>query len=248
MQRMRRLFALTGAALTALSLSTGSTQAATASASTLLKPDAGRAYPDISADINGKVDYTYNAGTQTGLFHVKNTPYLIAGGPSAANEFAVAPNSDTGVRSQEIQFVVDKAGNLVTDASNKYELYGTITTPDATYSGLLLKGTPTGFGYQDLNPVGITGSDIFDVNINVTGGQLADYFGSQMYLRITPELQSTFSGKFDENFSAAKATSNSRSYNAPKPFPIPEPTTVMLYLVGTAGLVYHQRRRLTAGR
>ncbi len=243
MHRMHRLIAMTGAALAAWGLSTTPVQASAASASTLLKPDAGRAYPDIAADINGKIDYTYSPDTQTGVFLVKNTPYLIAGGPTQASEFTITPNSDTGIRSQEIRLVVDKNGAIVADPGNKYQLYGTITTPDQTYSGLLLEGVPTAFGFQDLNPVGVTGADIFDVGLKITGGELAANFGSEAYMRITPELQSTFAGKFDENFAAAKATSNTRTYNAPKPFPVPEPTALVLFLAGGVGLAIHRRRR-----
>jgi hypothetical protein len=239
MHRMRRFSVLFGFAVLTTLCSTRP-----AEASSLLKPDAGRAYPDIAADINGKVNYTYDPATQTGVFHVNNTPYLLAAGPTSASEYLVQANSDTGVRSQELSIALDKDGNLLPSASNMYELWGTIVAGDQTFSGLLLKGTPTAFGAQDLGAVGVEGADIFDVELDVTGGALAEFFGKDAYLRLTPELQSTFRGKFDENFSAAKATSNTRGYHAPKPFPVPEPTVLATLLIGAGGLALRNRRRL----
>lgn len=240
MHRMRHFFTVTGFVLTTLSLATPRASAS------LLRPDAARAFPDIAADINGKVDYTYDADTQTGVFHVKNTPYLIAGNPDTQGDLITA-NSDTGVRSQEISIVLDKNGQFIADPSNKYELYGTIETNGQTFSGLLLKGIPTAFGSQDLGSVGVQGSDVFDVNLDITGGALAKYYGKDAYMRIAPELLSTFRGKFDENFSAVKATSNTRAYNSPLPFPIPEPTALAVLAVGAIGLLC-RRRLMSAGR
>jgi hypothetical protein len=239
MHRMRRLAVWAGLALGSLSAVN-----MTASAS-LIKPDAGRAYPDIAADINGTVNYTYNPSTQTGNFQVTNTPYLIAGGNSHSSEFAINPNSD-GIRQQIVNLNLDKNGNLIAGSSNTYALYGTVTAGGQTFSGLLLEGTPTSFGSQDLSAVGIEGSDVFDMNINITGGSLAGYFGSTAYMRLTPELQSTFTGSFASNFSATKATSNTRSYNSPHPFPIPEPTTLLVLVAGGAGLLVRRHRRRAA--
>jgi hypothetical protein len=237
MHRMRRLVALAGLALVSSPL-----LASTASAA-LIRPAAGRAYPDIAADINGVVNYTYNSSTGTGQFHVTNTPYLIAGGPTSAQEFGVSPNGD-GIRQQVLNVMTDSAGNLVSSSTNSYALYGTIVADGETYSGLLLSGTPKAFGFQDLDSVGIVGSDVFDVEMDVTGGELAKFFGATAYMRITPELQSTFVGKFDQNFSAAKATSNTRSYNSPQPFPVPEPAAVLVLLAGGLGWVHRHRRRM----
>jgi hypothetical protein len=241
MHRMRRLVVLGGLALAAL---TGLSQQAPAA---LLMPNAGRAYPDVAADINGVVNYTYDPGSQTGNFTVTNTPYLIAGGPTSSQEFDIAPDAN-GIRQQSLNITLDQNGNLVQGASNTYSLYGTVTTNGQTFSGLLLSGTPTGFGSQDLTPVGIQGASFFDVNMNITGGALAPYFGPDAYMRIAPELQSTFTGSFSQNFSAAKATSNTRAYHSPHSFPIPEPTTLLVLLAGGGfGMFHRYRRRLARG-
>jgi hypothetical protein len=240
MHRMRRFTTLFGLVTTSLLW-----QIAPAGAS-LLNPNAGRAYPDIAADINGVVTYSYDSSSQTGLFHVSNTPYLIATGPTSSEEFDINPNSNTGVRSQQISITLDKSGNLMPSTQNMYALYGTVNVNGQTFSGTLLQGTPTAFGSQTLTASGITASSVFDVNLAITGGVLAPYFGSTAYMRISPELASTFTGAFDTNFSALKATSNTRSYNSPLPFAVPEPSTWIVVTMGLGGLALRGRSRRKA--
>jgi len=236
MHRMRHFVVLTGLVLASTTLFAPQASAG------LIRPSAGYSNPDVLGDINGIQRYTYDSSTQTGLFNVTNTPYLIAGGRNASQEFAVLPNAD-GVRRQVLTIALDNAGNIrADDPANNYELWGSIDTGNETFSGLLLKGTPTLFGFQDLGPVGINGSDVYDANLTITGGALQRFFGSDTYIRISPELESTFTGVFDQDFSGVKATSNTRTYNAPFPFPIPEPATVLLLLAGGAGLVRRHRR------
>ncbi len=240
MHRMRRFVALAGLALLGSSLLAGSASA------DLIKPNANRTYPDVSADINGVVNYTWNGSTGTGNFHLTNTPYLIATGNTSADEFAIQPNSSDGIRQQVLNVNLDGNGNIIPGSQNSYALYGTAVISGQTFSGLLLSGTPTKFGSQDLKPLGIQDSSIFDVGINVTGGALAQYYGDAAYMRITPELGSTFAGKFNENFSAQKATSNTRSDSPHQEFPIPEPSTILIVLAGGFGLLYRQRRRVAS--
>jgi hypothetical protein len=216
--------------------------ATTQASASLLRPNAGRAYPDIAGDINGSVTYSFNPVTQTGLFSVRNTPYLLAGGSTADQEYLVQANSDTGIRSQELKLTLDPTGQLVASSDNMYELWGTIVADGQTFSGLLLKGTPTGFGFHDLDALGISGADLFDVTIDINGGALASFFGSDAYMRIAPELTSTFHGRFDKDFSAVKATSNTRSYASPQPFPVPEPGSVAVLLLGVIGLAMRRLR------
>jgi hypothetical protein len=208
----------------------------------LIRPAADRAFPDISADINGVQSYVYDPATGTGKFQVTNTPYLIAGGPTLGTEYSILPNSADGVRRQVVSATLDSNGRLVVDSpSNKYELWGTIVANGQTYSGLLLTGTPTKFGSQDLGPVGVSGTDLYDFELKITGGSLKEFFGNDAYMRIQPELLSTFDGSFTRDFSAVKATSNTRGYNSPKPFPVPEPTTLVVLLTCGVGLAFRHK-------
>jgi hypothetical protein len=240
MHRLCRLAAVSGLVLASLAATGQKASAA------LIRNPADRAFPDISANINGVVNYVYDPTTQTGNFHVTNTPYLIAGGPTADQEFAVNPNASDGVRQQILNVTLDSQGNLVQGGINTYSLYGTINAGGQTFSGLLLQGTPTKFGSLDLGSAA-QGMSVFDLEMNITGGALAKYFGPDAYMRIVPELNSTFQGRFDQNFSAIKATSNTRAYHSPQPFPIPEPTTLLIVLLGGAGVVYRHRSRLRRG-
>jgi hypothetical protein len=240
MHRMRHYIALAGFVLIVLGLVAPSAEAS------LLKPDAGRSYPDISADVNGSLSYTYDPSSQTGVFQLQNSPFVIAGGPGEtgnSQEYNIVPDPTTGVRSQTLTLTLDKNGQIVTSSPNSsYQLYGSVTADGHTYSGLLLSGTPTGFGSIDLGPN--VQSDMFDVTLQITGGLLAQYYGDEAYMRITPEINSTFTGSFTENFAGVKAMSNTRSYESPLPFPIPEPTVLTIVLVGAGGLAYRHRGRL----
>lgn len=201
----------------------------------LIQPSLTRSYPDIAADVNGVVQYNFSNGS--GTFTMRNTPFLLATGPDAAQEFTILPTSD-GIRRQSLSVSLDSTGKFVDDSANNYELYGTTTVEGQTFSGLLLKGKPINFGSQD------NGSfDMFDLEINLTGGALADAFGSNAYMLIRPELQSSFTGDFTSNFSAQKATSNTRGSYNPVP-PVPEPATWMILIGGGAGLAMFNRRRL----
>lgn len=208
----------------------------------LIRPVADRAYPDIAADVNGVVNYTYNAQTQTGNFQVTNTPYLLAGGPAATQEFTITPDAD-GMRRQMVSVALDQNGNFLSSPNNSYQLWGTVIAGGQTYTGLLLQGVPTAFGSQYHPPTGSQGSGIFDMNINVTGGALASAFGPDAYMSIEPELALTFTGSFAQDFSAQKATSNTRAYHAPAPFPAPEPTTLAFFLCCGAGVLAVRSRK-----
>ncbi len=241
MHRMRHYFALAGFVLFVQGLVAPAVEAS------LLKPDAGQSYPDISADVNGSLSYTYDPTSQTGVFQLQNSPFVIAGGPGTpgnSQEYNISPDPSTGIRSQSLTLTLDKNGQIVTNTPNSmYQLYGSVTAGNGqTYSGLLLSGTPTGFGSLDLGPN--VQSDMFDVTLKITGGALAQFYGPDAYMRITPEINSTFNGSFTQNFSGVKAMSNTRAYNSPVPFPIPEPTVLAIVLVGAGGLAYRHRGRL----
>lgn len=255
MHRMRRFVTLIGLAAGTVILTAAPAKAE------LIRNKPPLVYPDLAAfNVNGKVDYNWNESTNQGVFNVTNMPVMIAG--DSTNEYDINPvlpvaggdNSMAGVRQQNLTMTLDSSGNLVSGATQHYELWGSVVTPEMvvngqvvpsqTFNGLLLEGTPTAFG--STNGLDQYGTSIFDANVKITGGALAPYFGSTAYLRIMPEVESTFTGDFTQDFSALKTLSNIRSYDDTRePFPIPEPTTIAVLLAGGLGLL---GRRYRLGR
>ncbi len=248
MQRMcvRRSIAMVGAILV------GALVMGTTVSAELIRPRAGRAYPDIAADINGVQTYTFNPTTRTGTFQVLNTPYLIALGPTNQGGTQIQPNGD-GTRRQEVNLTLDGNGRLIDTPENHYALYGTVVLGGQRFSGLLLKGKPTAFGARvlrtptELAAAGVAnpGRDVFDLSMKITGGALADQFGSELYMRIAPK-NDTFDGQFNRDFSGRAARSNTRGYHAPRA--VPEPSTLLLLLVCGLLLVLWRCRRWLATR
>ena len=177
----------------------------------LIRPSADRVYPDIAADINGVQDYDYDPTTRTGLFQVTNTPFLLAMGSSIDDEYNVQPNSE-GVRRQTVQLKLDQHGRLIDDPENSYRLYGTVVVGGETFDGLLLEGTPRSFGAKAARAAGIDEVSVYDLDMKITGGVLAERFGPDAYMRISPEVANTFDGSFSKSFAGVKAQSNTRAY------------------------------------
>ena len=62
--------------------------------------------------------------------------------------------------------------------------------------------------------------------MEITGGKLAEAFGTQAYLRIVPQAGSTFNGEFTADFSGERPLTNLRSARGKLPATVPEPTTL----------------------
>ena len=236
MHRMRHPIAL---AFLASTLAAALTSRARAE---LIRPSADRVYPDIAADINGVQDYDYDPNTRTGLFQVTNTPFLLTMGSSISDEVNVQPNSD-GVRRQTVQLTLDQHGRLIDDPENSYRLYGTVVVGGETFDGLLLEGTPRSFGAKVAQAAGVGEASVYDLDMKITGGALAERFGPDAYMRISPEVSNTFDGSFRKSFAGVKAQSNTRAYHAPAST-VPEPTPLVILLACGAGYVYRRRRRV----
>src|SRR4051794_15096257 len=180
MHRMRRLIVSAGLLATVVLASADRASAA------LLRPNDQREFPDITAFANGSQSYTYDASTGTGVFQLTNLPFLLTTGKSATgsfDEFDVT-KADGGTRYQSVTAVLDANGNLVNSDKNSFRLYGKVVVGDQTYSGLLLQGTPTAFGSQDLDKA-VSGEDVFDLQLKITGGVLAANYGPDAYIRVT---------------------------------------------------------------
>ena len=204
----------------------------------LIRSGPERAYPAIDADVHGGVSYTYDPAGQTGTFRLTNTPYMIVGGLSPSGEFDVTPDAQ-GVRSQVLTMTLDSTGRLIAgDSSNSYELRGTVSAGGKTYGGILLTGVPTAFGWNSATTL------IFDLNLKITGGSLAQQFGPDAYLRIKPAISGGFAGSFSTSFQVGEAASRIESLHPPEPFPVAEPATLAILLVaGGLGLTRRRKNR-----
>jgi hypothetical protein len=203
MQRMRSVSALMGLFLT-LFLLAGTRQTAHAD---LIRATPGRSFPDIAGDIGGSQTYVYDPATQTGTFALVNAPHLISLGPSVNDLIPMEPNSD-GTLYQSLKLKLDRNGRLVDSPLNKFEIHGSVIINDQVYEGLLLEGTPTAFGIAEHDRPAMNAPDVFGLNMRIERGLLASTFGSEAYLRIIPQSNSTFTGQFTCDFSGEKPMTN----------------------------------------
>ena len=240
MHRMRRLIVPVG--LLSIFVLSSADQAKAA----LLRPIDQREFPDITAFANGSQSYTYDSASGTGLFQLSNLPFLLTTGKTGTGGFDEydVTKADNGVRIQTVTAVLDSQGRLVESDKNSFQLYGKVVVGDQTYTGLLLQGTPTAFGSEDLGKA-ISGEDVFDLQLKITGGVLASNYGPDAYIRVTSEANSTFQGVFTTDFSSEKVLTNTHRTTSPIPSPVPEPTTLVVLLACGAGLVHRGRRRIS---
>ena len=215
----------------------------------LIRSSPSRSFPDIAGDIVGSQTYTYDPVTQTGLFQVVNAPHLISLGPSPKDMVQMLPEHD-GTLTQQLQMKLDRHGRLINSPANTFEIRGTVVIGETTYQGVLLKGTPIAFGAvppDDSSP-GRKKGEVFDLNMKITEGKLKEAFGSEAYLRITPQSASTFDGRFTIDFSSDKPLTNLRPARSGVPAAVPEPSALITFLtIGAAVLAYRLRRRSAAG-
>ena len=202
----------------------------------LIRSRTSRSYPDIAGDIVGSQTYTFDPASKTGTFQVVNAPQFIALGPKGSDVVNVTPNQD-GTLSQTVQLKLDQNGRLVENANNLFQLYGTVVIGSQVYRGLLLEGKPTAFGARAQNGTLLTSADVFDLNMKITGGQLAQAFGPEAYFRVIPQSNSTFQGNFESSFSGGKPLTNLRALQGHFTAPLPEPSPLAVLLTAGAGLL-----------
>src|SRR5262249_43671224 len=159
-----------------------------------------RSFPDIAGGLIGTQTYTFDPVTQTGTFDLVNAPHLISLGPSGKDMVQMLPEQDGTLR-QSLRMKLDCRGRLVDSPFNKFEIRGMVVIGDRTYQGILLEGKPTAFGAEAQGVSPMRNPDVFDLNMKITGGKLAQAFGPEAYLRIIPQANSTFHGRFTSNFS-----------------------------------------------
>ena len=201
----------------------------------LIRPSISRSYPDIAGDLVGSQTYTFDPSSKTGIFQVVNAPQFIALGPTGKDMLSVTPDKD-GTLSQSLQLRLDQNGQMVQTSDNRFQLYGSVVIGDQIYRGLLLEGTPTAFEAQAQGAASSRNPNVFDLNVKITGGQLATAFGPQAYFRIVPQSNSTFQGSFASSFSGDKPLTNLRALQGNLPAPIPEPSPLVILLGGGASI------------
>jgi hypothetical protein len=212
----------------------------------LIRSNPARSFPDIAGDIAGSQTYTYDPVTETGTFACVNAPHLISLGPSVNDMVHLHPDQD-GTLTQSLKLKLDRFGRLIPGSHNKFEIRGSVVIGEQTYQGILLKGEPTAFGAEVSESASSRGKspEVFDLNMAITGGELATAFGQEAYLRIVPQSGSTFNGQFTTDFSSEKPLSNLRAARKGLPAAVPEPTALVTLLTFGAGvLAYRLRRRL----
>jgi hypothetical protein len=227
--------------LLAIALVTGSRPARAA----LVLSSPQLAYPQVSAGIQGGVNYDYDPASGTGFFHMENVPYVLAVGGDPTDKLVVTPS--VGFQMQTLDLQLDGRGSLVPGGVNMYNLMGTLTAGGTTYSGVLLNGYVTAFGSQDLTALGIAGTTFYDALVTITGGSLAKLFGPTAYLYFHVDSGSTFTGQFDRHFQGdvpsgtimAQAAETARpgavlplDFQAGDPSPAPEPSTFVMVTLG----------------
>lgn len=147
----------------------------------------------------GTLNYTYNSGSNTGVFTANLDPSTTEYPPLTF----VAPSPlPGGVKYANIGLTVDGAGNVVGGVSgHDFEFFGGADFNNdfvVDVEGVLLTGEIIAFGFLDSG----TAIDRFDMRFRVTGGLLASYFTNKdLGVVLTPE-NSTFADSFVENFSA----------------------------------------------
>ena len=161
--------------------------------------------PDI---FSGFIDVTYNASSDQ---------FLAQGFSLKYNDGAATNDINNG--NFNITATIDGAGNASTGS-----LLITGTVQNTIYSGVLLTGSVSAFGFRN------TGGDPFEFKFNITGGSLAPVFGAQVGLIL--EAHSTFNGSFASNFNNllgdTPGTGSGTSDVAPV---IPEPSTKFLVVL-----------------
>ncbi|WP_168221701.1 PEP-CTERM sorting domain-containing protein [Aquisphaera giovannonii] len=207
----------------------------------LIRPRTSRSFPDIAGDVVGSQTYTFDPASKTGTFQVVNAPQFLALGPKGSEMIDVQPDQD-GTLEQTLNLKLDQNGKLIEAPGNRFQLYGTVTIRGQLYRGLLLEGTPTAFGAQPVQEGSMGPSGVFDLNMKITGGQLAQAFGSDVYFRVIAQSNSTFQGSFATDFSGDRPMTNLRALQGRLPAPVPEPAPLIVFVAATGGFAWLRRR------
>jgi hypothetical protein len=197
--------------------------------------------PALSGGNQGALAYAYDASSGTGLLTFNTRPNLLSTGPLKADQFGIGADvMDTQRLFLSIR--LDADGRIVAGPDNQFEVRGRVETGGVAHDGVLLHGRLTGFGAQDLDPLGVLDTDYFDASLAIDGGALASKFTDGSHLRFITTTGSTFAGAFDSNFGGQTPKALLLAAGS-QTVPIPEPTTLAFAAAGLAWLVRRHRRR-----
>ncbi|MBJ6723708.1 SdrD B-like domain-containing protein [Geomesophilobacter sediminis] len=156
-------------------------------------------YPQISYNIGSVTPATtYSYDGTTGVLTVTAAPLSYRASSTAT------PVLVNGTKSLSITVHLDATGKLIPNvAGDNITVIGTVVAGGQTYTGTLLTGKPTAFGFFNST----TTTDTFDFRFSTTDGTLKSAFtGKDIGVTLTSE-SSTFNGSFAAGFQGnAKGT------------------------------------------
>lgn len=204
----------------AVILTAGISQAA------LLDLDLG--LPDILSNSTGT--YTYSSSTNT--FTSTATPVSITF--DGTTSIPITGTEPKIPATYSVSINVDSSGNFVGGASpkNELEIRGELTYGTSEYSGLLLAGEVTAFGFQD---TGWNNLAIFNYTFNVYEKSLLySFFGQKGGDVVFVENDNGWDGTWVGDHSGLKVKHDTA--------PIPIPATVWIFGTGLVGIVGVRRK------
>ena len=178
--------------------------------------------PDITSISTGA--YSYNA--KTNLFSLTATRFIITF--DGINFIPITGGSYLA------KFYVNESGNFAGGVRGyDFVISGSFSYGGKNYSGTLIAGEVTNFGWLDIpGPFAI-----FDFSFNFKDGALKDFYGSAGGGVFTSE-SSTFTGNWNKSHSGKMVKYDT----APAPA-VPEPNTILLFGLGIFGIAVFGRKR-----
>ncbi len=182
----------------------------------LIRSGPERAYPAIDADVSWRG--VVHLRSRRPNRHVSLDEHAVHDCRRLVAERRIRRDARCarGSKSSPYNDARNSTGRLIAgDSSNSYELRGTVSAGGKTYGGILLTGVPTAFGWNSATTL------IFDLNLKITGGSLAQQFGPDAYLahqardfgRVAP-------ARSRPRFKWARPRSRIESLHPPEPFPV----------------------------
>ncbi len=179
--------------------------------------------PDIFSNSTGT--YSYNAATDlySSIAHAVTITFdgvnliPITGGSYAVN------------------FLVNSAGNFAGGvAGNDLIISGSFNYNNQNYSGTLLTGEVTAFGWLDVPP---TTYSLFDFTFNCTGGALAPWYA--LYANLGGDVATSEISDFNSDWTVNHSGTKVKHDTAP----VPEPGSMMLLGTGLLGMIGYGKVR-----